>query len=236
MEKRKLLIADSTEAFRLAMEDILRDEFCICCTGDGREAMELLHSFAPDFLVLDVRLPGVNGIDFLQSVAQQGLAPNTLTITATASPWVVGKAWEFGVRHILQKPCSLSAAANQVRQMAGLCLEQKPRTELRISAVLLEMGFKAKHDGFRYLRDAVLIYERDPHQTLTKELYHTVAQMYGAKANQVERSIRSAIAYAWKFGDVAIQKRYFPEGRPTNGDAIARLTEYISMELFCKIG
>ncbi len=235
MEKRKLLIADGAEEFRLAMEDILRHEFCICCTGDGREAMELLHSFRPDFVVLDIRFSGINGIDLLGSIAQQGLTPSTLLVTASAEPWVIGKAWELGVRHIMQKPCSVSAAANQVRQMAGLFVERKQPPELRLTAILLELGFNAKHDGYRYLHSAVLIYRRNPYQMLTKELYPTVARIYDAKAHLVERSIRSAIAYAWKFGNTAAHKRYFPDGKPTSGDAIAFLAEYTGMERLTKI-
>ena len=72
---------------------------------------------------------------------------------------------------------------------------------------------------------------RDPAQSVTKELYPTVAAICGGNAVQVERSIRSAIAAAWVRGDHQLWQVYFPGelARPTNASFISRLADWVSL-------
>lgn len=69
MRKLKLLIADAGEEFRLALEERLHNTYTICGSGEGNEAMALLRSFRPDVMILDLMLPGLDGITLLQRAA-----------------------------------------------------------------------------------------------------------------------------------------------------------------------
>ena len=75
MDARKLLIADGNEEFRRALAAELQGAYHVRCCDDGKEALSLLRSFAPDVLVLDLMLPGLDGISLLQSAAASGLVP-----------------------------------------------------------------------------------------------------------------------------------------------------------------
>ena len=78
MNKRKVLIADSSEDFRCALADTLHGIYHIRTTADGNQAMQLLRSFLPDILIVDLMLPGLDGITLLQHSAESGIRPMVL--------------------------------------------------------------------------------------------------------------------------------------------------------------
>ncbi len=73
-------------------------------------------------------------------------------------------------------------------------------------------------------------------QGLTKDLYTSVGHRCGKSGQQVERSIRAAIALAWTKGSPERWRQYFPTApdgtipRPTNGNFIARLAPLLVAE------
>lgn len=99
-----------------------------------------------------------------------------------------------------------------------------------VTALLLALGVSPKKDGFLYLVWAVQNYRKDPGQSMTKELYPSVAAMFGPrlKSNAVEKSIRVTIDQAWRDCDEETWKLFFPApgglwARPSNTEFIARL-------------
>ena len=68
MEMQKILIADGAEEFPMALAEMLRGEHHIRITAEGNQTLEVLRTYQPDVLVLDLMLPGLDGISLLQAV------------------------------------------------------------------------------------------------------------------------------------------------------------------------
>jgi len=68
----KLLIADATEEFRIALAERLAGSYVIRCCNHGKQTMELIHTFRPDMLVLDMMLPALDGISLLKDLRRRG--------------------------------------------------------------------------------------------------------------------------------------------------------------------
>ena len=62
MEMQKVLIADGSEEFRQALADALRGIYHIRTSREGNEALALVMDYEPDILVLDLMLPGLDGL------------------------------------------------------------------------------------------------------------------------------------------------------------------------------
>ena len=60
MEKKRLLIADASEEFRMALQEYLQDTYVICSCREGNETLQVLESFKPDVMIVNVMLPGVD--------------------------------------------------------------------------------------------------------------------------------------------------------------------------------
>lgn len=235
-----MLIADSSEEFGTALMDTVRGAYILRRSRDGRETLEALHSFRPDILVLDLMLPGLDGISILRQAAAAGLQPMVLATSRYVSDYVVEAVSQLGVGYLMLKPCDVRATVARLSDLTQrlkqpLFTQPDPRTA--VSNLLLSLGVPTKLRGYAYLREAVLERMRDPAQSTTKELYPAVAALCCATPIQVERSIRSAIAAAWVRRDEQLWRMYFqPDAdgslpRPTNAAFISRLADSISLTM-----
>lgn len=232
MEVRRLLIADGSEEFTSALTAALSGTYELRVCSTGTQALEAVHHFQPHMLVLDLMLPGLDGISLLQSEAVQKVKPIVVATCRFVSDYVLEELDRMGVSYVILKPCDIKATAARIMDIShhGQTLgARKPDPKQTLGDVLLEMGFRTRLDGYGYLLEAVLIMAQHPGLSITKELYPEVAQRCNSESALVERSIRSAIASAWKRRDEQMWKRYYgirgdTSGKaPSNGDFISRL-------------
>ena len=237
MEFPKLLIADSNDEFRESLAQILGKGYCVRSCRSGAQALELLRSFHPDILVMDLMLTELDGLTLLQMAIQAGIRPRVLVTANYFSPYVRSVLARLEVDYCMQKPCSLQAVSCRIADFAA---ETAPVAAAEISeddlvaSMLLQLGFGAHLDGFRYLCKAIPLFRADTGQAITKELYVAVGEIYNKDARQVERSIRSAIENAFKRRSDAQWAQYFTPGpggvvpKLSNGKFIAHLSQRLS--------
>lgn len=234
MEKLTILLADADDDFRATLADTLRPLYRVRTASDGQQAYQLLHSCLPDIVILDLMLPGMDGITLLQNAAETGLRPMVLATTRFLSDYTLYAADRLGISYVMVKPCDISAVVARITDLSGrlsVPVFSHPEPRSLISNTLLRLGISTKLRGYGYLREAVLLMGKDPSQSITKELYPAVAAICGATASQVERSVRSAVATAWDHCDQRIWQLYFPADdrgripRPTNAAFISRLAD-----------
>lgn len=238
MERLKLLIADSSEEFRQALAEQTRGFYKVRVCHEGKETLQTIFSFKPDAVVLDMMLPGLDGVTILQTAADAGIRPVVLAVTKFASDYLAEAAHRLGVGYMMVKPCDVDATVSRLQELTQLrnagSVLQDPW--VMVSVMLLELGISTKLRGYAYLREAIMETVRCPGQMVTKELYPKVGKICGATAVQVERSIRSAIAKAWNQRDEAAWRQLFPSAsaglleRPTNAVFISCIAERIGLE------
>lgn len=239
MDGRKLLIADGSEEFRSALADLLRLTYQVRVCGDGQETLSMLRSFRPDILVLDLMIPGLDGISLLHAAAADQLTPVVLATTRFLTEYITDSIDRLGISYVMVKPCDIRATASRIsdltqRLQQPLVSHPDPRTQ--VSNLLVNLGISTKLRGYAYLREAVLLMARDPDQSITKILYPAVGSICGCNSQQVERSIRSAIEKAWLHRDDRIWQLYFPPGdhgmtpRPSNAVFISRLADSLRLQ------
>lgn len=239
MELQKVLIADGMEEFRAGLEKALGESYEVFSCGDGVEALRALGSFCPDLLVLDLMLPGMDGISLLQTAAAMGYAPKVLATSRFLSPYVLDAVNRLGVSYVIQKPCDIRATAARIGDLLDSSLpmmevtEPEPRTE--VSNILLALNVPTKLHGYSYLREAVLLVLEKPNQSVTKELYPAVGAVFNVSQDQVERCIRTAIRAAWDCREEKIWRTYFQPGqggqlsRPSNAAFISGLANAVAL-------
>ena len=235
---RKLLIADSVEEFRIALAAQTRGRYRVRVCQDGNEALQEMLSFKPDLVVLDLMLPGLDGISILQEAQDAGIKPQVLAVSKYFSDYMAEASYRLEVGFVMVKPCRMKAVMarlSDLTQRLDPAAAARPDPRHTVSNILQELGLSTKLNGFGYLREAILEDLRCPGQMITKELYPKVAKICEANAIQVERSIRSAINKAWVRRDEAIWKQYFrcnPDGtlcKPTNAVFISVIAERMKM-------
>lgn len=229
MAMRKLLIADSSEEYRTALTAALSGQYQVLSCRSGTEALTLLKQERPDILLLDLMLPELDGLTLLERTCADGIHPLVLAATPILTEYVFGCAQRLGISYLVRKPCSIDAIVSRVCDLSQRLSAPETRRDPvgYVSNLLLCLGISTKHDGFLYLREAILLMARDPAQPVTKVLYPEVARICGCNKDNVERSIRTALDSAWKKQDHSQWHEYFPHAdhRPSNAVFISRLAE-----------
>lgn len=68
---RKILVVDDEESIRLLYKEELEDEgFIVEVAKDGLEALQQIPLFKPDLITLDIKMPGINGIETLKRIRE----------------------------------------------------------------------------------------------------------------------------------------------------------------------
>jgi DNA-binding response OmpR family regulator len=129
MTGSKVLVVDDEPTVREVVVSYLRrDGHDVAEAGDGHTALELLESDPPDLVVLDMMLPGVNGLDILRRVrATSSIPVIMLTARAEESDRVAGL--ELGADDYVVKPFSpreLAARVNGVLRRTSGRAEEPP--------------------------------------------------------------------------------------------------------------
>ncbi|HSE08939.1 MAG TPA: response regulator [Nocardioidaceae bacterium] len=106
---RRVVIAEDEALIRLDLAEMLGEEGydVVGQAGDGERAIELAEQLRPDLVVLDVKMPKLDGISAAQRIAEQRIAP-VVILTAFSQRDLVERARDAGAMAYLVKPFSKS--------------------------------------------------------------------------------------------------------------------------------
>lgn len=248
MEKTKILIAQPTVAFAQQLSVQLNQSYRLYQCRDGVQTWTCLQQCCPTVLVMDLTLPGMDGLEILRRLQRVEKRPKVLLTTCMLSPYLEETIADYDVDMLMVKPCSPDLVADRVRELvrtsSGAALgptepvEAEPEIskaiadrEETVSSILLRLRISPKRKGFEYLQECVALYLQDPCLCVTKHLYPQVAKKHRTNTQAVERAIRQAIHAAWEIRNDHIWREYFlvdrsgTVPRPTNAEFIAQLAE-----------
>jgi two-component system, response regulator PdtaR len=101
----RVVIAEDEALIRLDLKEMLEEEGYEVAgeTGDGESAVELATALRPDLVILDVKMPGLDGISAAERIAADQLVP-VLILTAFSQRELVERARDAGAMAYLVKP------------------------------------------------------------------------------------------------------------------------------------
>ena len=101
----RVVIAEDEAIIRLDLKELLQEEGydVVGETGRGDEAVELVRDLRPDLVILDIKMPGLDGLSAARQVASERLAA-VLMVTAFSQRELVEQARDAGALAYLVKP------------------------------------------------------------------------------------------------------------------------------------
>jgi DNA-binding LytR/AlgR family response regulator len=113
------IIAEDEALFRDALVSTLKETWpsldILAACEDGAEALELISDKQPDVVFLDIRMPGLTGLEVARAMAQ--CAPQTQIVFVTAYDQYAISAFEQGAVDYLQKPISRERVERTVARL-----------------------------------------------------------------------------------------------------------------------
>ena len=105
MESLRILIADNESIIRMDLKELLEEagHEVVGEAADGQKAVELTRKLKPDLVIMDIKMPEMDGIAAAKMISNEKLAP-VLLLTAYSQKEIVEKAKDSGVLAYLVKP------------------------------------------------------------------------------------------------------------------------------------
>ena len=233
---------------------------------DGIDALGQIKEKEPDVVLLDLIMPKLDGLGVMEQVKKDTSLkkiPSFIVITGIGQEVVTESAFELGASYYMLKPFDYQLVISRIKQLRGVnCCRRSDAqgTAGKSGNVFLErnleadvtnvaeepefenvedpVGVAAHIKGYHYLRDAIMMSVNDTEMlnSITKQLYPTIAKRHKTTASRVERAIRHAIEVAWSRGKMDTIDELFGytvnngKGKPTNSEFVALIADKIRLE------
>lgn len=256
----KVLVVKHDTKSAVQISELLQNKSIRVCKTvyDGELALETIKSQNPDVVVLDLLLPNLDGVGVIEETDK--LARNTKFIISanqgqirflmetlknelkSVTVSVFAENTPFNYEEEIQKLYSTKVKGLIINDVEEDNPEKMLDMEVRVTEMLHDIGVPAHIKGYQYLRSSIIrsISDMDILNSITKQLYPTIAKEYGTTSSRVERAIRHAIEVAWSRGNTDTINELFGYSignrlKPTNSEFIALIADKIRLESKTKI-
>lgn len=262
MSNINVAIADDNERIRHNLKNLVSNEQDMTIVGsasDGLAAISMIKRTNPDVVLLDIIMPKMDGLGVLEEIQKDTeiqKKPAFIVLTAMGQEMITKEALNLGAHYVILKPFDQRALVKKIRQVKdgkqkneekksfitidGGQKEQdcEYQLEVIVTNIIHEIGVPAHIKGYQYLRDSIImsVSDMDILNSITKQLYPTIAKMHQTTPSRVERAIRHAIEVAWNRGKMDTIHDLFGytiqsgKGKPTNSEFIALIADKIRLE------
>ena len=105
MERTRVIIADDESLIRIDLREMLTHQGYLVVgeAGDGRSAVNLARELRPDLVIMDIKMPDMDGIEAAQILTGERIAP-VLLLSAYSQQELIQRARQAGVAGYLVKP------------------------------------------------------------------------------------------------------------------------------------
>ncbi len=166
----RVIIADDETIQRMNLKDVLTKQGYLVVgeAGDGLSAVNLAREIRPDLVIMDIRMPEMDGISAAETLTQEKIAP-VLLLTAYSDMPLIERAKEAGVVNYIVKPLQESQVAPAIevalaRYSEFRALEDKARSLTdqletrkiveRAKGLLMEKQGLTEQEAFRKIQKA----------------------------------------------------------------------------------
>lgn len=219
---------------------------------NGNSLLEMITDQV-EVVICDVLLSGRDGFSVMEECAKAGFTPKFIITSVLYSQTFIAKAQSLGAAYYMIKPIDAKSLANRVDDLfesfspnlasqynaySAEVTNRNKQLEERITNIFITVGIPAHIKGYQFLREAIKMAIKNPEiiNSITKELYPSIASKFDTSASKVERAIRHAIEVAWNRGkieninNVFGIKVYSNNEKPTNGEFIALVADKMLLE------
>ena len=212
---------------------------------NGKDGLLLLEKNKYDIVLLDLIMPGMDGIKMLEEINKKEINARIIVLTSYNSPEVIRKVSGLGIKYFMLKPFELSELENKILEYSNNEVYNNKTIDLyysnlqmSITKLLHELGVPSHIKGYNYIREGItLIYNSpDLSSAITKELYPMISKKYHTTPSRVERAIRHAIEVSWNRANWELMEEIFgysvdiDKAKATNSEFIVTLADKLRLE------
>ena len=197
MNETILVVDDEPKILQLAKDYLVDNGFKVLTSGDGVQALAIARQEKPDLIVLDLMLPGLDGLDVCRSIRRESDVPIImLTARVEEADQLIGL--ELGADDYITKPFSPRALVARVRALLrrarGDLLQEEILRSGNLELDLKRMEVKLSGETIHLTRSEYTLLEtlvKHEGQPLSRE--QLLEHLHGVAFGGVDRSVDSHI-------------------------------------------
>lgn len=140
-----LLIVDDEERFVKTTSGLItkqRDDFGVLTAFSGHEALSVMEDKNIDVVILDVKMPGMDGIEVLREIKKNWPLVEVIMLTGHSTTESAVEGMKLGAFDYLLKPCDMDILVNKVLQADKRKKEAEEKiSNAKIERIINEKGF-----------------------------------------------------------------------------------------------
>lgn len=183
-----IVIADNESIIRMDLREMLEEQghTIVGEAHDGKQALELTRKYRPDLVMMDIKMPNMDGITAAKAIADEGISP-VILLTAFSDSEIVNRAKDAGVLAYLVKPVREESISPAIEIALSRWQEMKE----------LERELEAAKDSleFRKTLDRAKGILMDAHNISESEAYRRI-QRYSMMKRKPIKEVAEAIVRA----------------------------------------
>jgi len=125
---RILIVEDDATISRFVELELTHAGYDVVKVADGTAGLEVVEEMPPDLLILDLMLPGIDGIEVARRLREQGHTFPILMLTARAETQDVVSGFDAGADDYLRKPFEIPELLSRVRALLKRTEHERPLT------------------------------------------------------------------------------------------------------------
>lgn len=112
-----MLLVDDYRSLREGILLLLEDEYRVIAVESGEQAVEVVSALGPDIVLLDLKLPGISGIEVLTEMRSRKIDSPVLIISAIQDPSVAAGLYRMGACDYLTKPFGIRELKGKMQEI-----------------------------------------------------------------------------------------------------------------------
>jgi len=132
---RILVVEDDTTIARLIELELDHAGYEVRKISNGAEALDAVREFDPELIVLDVMLPGMDGMEIARALRARGDANPILMLTARAETQDVVGGFDAGADDYLRKPFEIPELLSRIKALLKRTEHERPSAQYRVGDI-----------------------------------------------------------------------------------------------------
>ncbi|MBI5212695.1 MAG: response regulator [Nitrospirae bacterium] len=121
MSKARILVIDDEEIVRISCErTLVPEEYEIDTAASGKEGLERFEQGEYDLVLIDLKMPGMNGIEVLVNIKKQRPEQRVMIMTGYDTVEHIVEAISSGAAHYLEKPFTPDTLIERINEVLGI--------------------------------------------------------------------------------------------------------------------
>lgn len=134
-----LIVEDDQTIARFVELELAHAGYAVRKVADGAQALEQTSAQEPDLIILDLMLPGIDGLEVSRAIRRRGSKAPILMLTARAETQDVVNGFDAGADDYLRKPFEIPELLSRIRALLKRSEQDKSRTVLKACGVEVDI-------------------------------------------------------------------------------------------------